>query len=472
MWANDSTYQGNAENSELIFNSPLVLYSEDYDEYEHTWTKLSENTKSKLSNWLKSMNETYHLELPRSNDLTSYDNSDYLWLSYELDNLRQLYNRAMRDEKNGEIYPGCGQIPYIQLRLQALALTTESRYPKSRLNAYGFEYKPHYVIEFDKTFLDAFIKFIFAMFDDNPQQLIEFSDGRKKLLYQHKAPIYRSKVFEKYFSVRHDLPGMIFSKGVQMLLAHEMAHVGWGHLDLQVVDAEFGKKEDTVIVEEQQADIQAICWLLGERFLEMENNVLEISYDDLFQELSITIFSIYMLYTWDYSEKERIWSSETMKKFGKGNHLPYQLRAYKMLEVSLNRLIDLGKWAERDGIQSLEGKEIKEKYMEKIFFEAVEMIEAFEKAYHMCFVKTENIYNYVLEKEYSELLNDIKKEMMEEIPILNKENIPWLLGYEPEAQKELERVHNLSEEVIKRLKENGTYCRVGDFVPWKGLEEE
>ena len=103
---------------------------------------------------------------------------------------------------------------------------------------------------------------------------------------------------------------------------------------MQAADREFGLKEDTMIVEEQQADIQAICWVLGERFFEMENNKLEITQDDLFQELSITIFSVYMLYTWDYSAKERIWSDDTKKKFGSGDHLPYQLRAYNMLMTS------------------------------------------------------------------------------------------------------------------------------------------
>lgn len=471
MWQNDSTYQGNAQNTEFYFNSPLVLWAEDYDEYEHTWTHLSEELKSKLSNQLKEINSSRDLELPRPNDLTSYDNSDYIWLSCQLENMRQLCNMAVRDTETGKVLPGQGQIPYIQLRLQALAYSPNSRYPKSRLNAYDFEYKPHFVVEFEKPFLDAFMKFIFSIFDDNPQQFIDMPEGKRIVFYQHKAPIYRHTVFDKYFATRHDLPGTIFSKSIQMLLAHEMAHVGFGHLDLQAVDKEFGLKEDTLIVEEQQADIQAICWVLGERFLEMENNILEITQNDLFQELSIAIFSVYMLFTWDYSKKERIWSEDTKKKFGRGDHLPYQLRAYNMLNASLDRLIHLGEWSKEVGIRSKDGILLNVDFMQSVFDEAIEMIYAFEKAYHVFFANTENIYKLALETNTKELLNMIKSETQSEIPELTKENIPWLLGYEPEAQKELKRVHDLSEEVINRLKENGTYWRVDEFVPWSDCND-
>ena len=464
MYPNDPTYQGTAQTTDFCFKSPLALWEDDYDEYEHTWTHLSERLKNTWSSQLRKMNNHRNLELPRPSDLTSYDNSDYLWLSFELEKLRQLFNMAVRDEATGEILPGHGQIPYIQIHLQANAFSRNSRYPKSKLNKYGFEYKPHYVIEFEKPFLDAFMNFIFAMFDDNPQHFKDLPNGERVIIYQHKAPIYRNSAFGKYFSTRHDLPAMMFLTAVQMLLAHEMAHVAFGHLDLQAVDKEFGENADTMIVEEQQADTQAICWVLGERFLEMENNQLEITREDLFQELSIAIFSVYMLYTWDYSEKERTWSDSTKKKFGRGDHLPYQLRAYNILETSLNRLLHLGEWSEKDEILSLDDKPLTVDFMRSVFEEALAMIYAFENTYHMFFAKTEDICNLALESNARELLNMIKCETKDEFPELTKENIPWLLGCEPEAQKELKRVRELSEEVIRRLRENGTYWRIKDIV--------
>lgn len=465
MRDNDSTYQGNVKESDLWFNSPLVIEQNNLDEFDFTWVRLSENIEAQLRSWLMRKNKEHNFELPMANDLTSYDNPDYLWLSYELEHLRELYNTAVRNPETGELAPGHGQIPYIQLRLQALAYSKDTRYPKAKLNGYGLEYKPHYVVEFEKTFLDAFMKFIFAMFDDNPQQYIEAPDGRKIIIHQHKAPIYRNKVFGKYFATRHDLPAIIFQKAVQMLLAHEVAHVGLGHLDLQEIDKVFGNDKDTVIVEEQQADVQGICWLLGERFLEMETTTLDIAYEDLFQELSLTVFAIYMLYTWDYSDDNRKWSSETIKQYGKRKHLPYQLRAYKLIETSYNRLLSLGEWAERDRVHSLDGRLLDKTFMQSVFNEAIDMIEAFEATYHMTLVKTKDIWELSLEEDTKELLDKIRIEMDDNIPEIEKEDIPWRLGFELEAQEELVRVNELSQEVITRLRENGTYCKLSDYKP-------
>lgn len=52
-----------------------------------------------------------------------------------------------------------------------------------------------------------------------------------------------------------------------------------------------------------------------------------------------------------------------------------------------------------------------------------------------------------------------------------KEYIPWLLGYEDEAQEELQRVHNLWKEVREHLTENGTYCKLAEFEPWVPLNK-
>lgn len=68
--------------------------------------------------------------------------------------------------------------------------------------------------------------------------------------------------FKQKFDTRHDIPGMIFSEAIQMLLYHELAHIGGGHLDLKVADPEYGNNPDVQIAEEDEADNQAICWLL------------------------------------------------------------------------------------------------------------------------------------------------------------------------------------------------------------------
>lgn len=105
--------------------------------------------------------------------------------------------------------------------------------------------------------------------------------------------------FKQKFDTRHDIPGMIFSEAIQMLLYHELAHIGGGHLDLKVADPEYGNNPDVQITEEDEADNQAICWLLGIRFLESPSNILEIGADDLKEELAMSIlrFIYYILGT-------------------------------------------------------------------------------------------------------------------------------------------------------------------------------
>ena len=46
-------------------------------------------------------------------------------------------------------------------------------------------------------------------------------------------------------NLRNHIPGLMFHKAVQMLLVHELAHIGCGHLDLQAVDPEFGNDINT-----------------------------------------------------------------------------------------------------------------------------------------------------------------------------------------------------------------------------------
>ena len=76
----------------------------------------------------------------------------------------------------------------------------------------------------------------------------------------------------------------------------------------------------------------------------------------------------------------------------------------------------------------------------------------------MFFAKTEDVYTLALDGRFDELCQMVLNESNEELPQLKKENIPWRLGCEPEAQEELKRVKNLWNKVRKRLAENGSYC--------------
>lgn len=462
MWQNDSTYRGNSKSDKFYFKSPIAKLVDDEDEYSRRWIYMSDDLKEEFQKFVKGLNDKHDLPLPKEDDLTSYDNPDYLWLMYELENIRRAYNNAMLDPCSGRVIEGRKLIPYVQLRLKAEAFSRTTMFPKSSVNCYGQALKPHYVVEFEQPFLRAFMNFIFQVFDDNPQTYVEVN-GKKIVTHQFKAPIYRIAPFADYFETRHDIPAIIFQKAVQMLLAHELAHIGNGHLDLQAANPEYGKNKDVLIVEEDDADAQAICWVLGIRFLEVPGNVLDIEYSEFQQELSLTIFSVYTLFTWIYSKEERVWNEDTLKEYGHKDHLPYQLRAYNMLSVASNRMRNLGRWCERDHFKTSDDILLTPEFFDESFKEALLMIDAFERTYHMFFAKTEDVYNLALEQKFDELHQMVMDENIDESQDIQKENIPWLLGWEEDAQNELKRVHDLWQGVREQLIKNGTYCNLRVF---------
>lgn len=449
-WKNDSTYQGTAKNADFYFHSPIA----DAD----TWVFMSEGLKAQFKDAMMSLDESHERSIVTPSYLNSYEHPDYLWLMYELNNLRRAYNASQLDPRTHTVYAGHGQIPYVQLRLKDNATSTQSLYPCSTLNHYGSEKKPHYVIEFEYSFLRAFMNFLFTVFDDNPQQLAEIN-GKTVVTYQHKAPIYRQSPFDGYFSTRHDLPGLMFHKAVQMLLAHELAHVGGGHLDLIERDPTFGKARDTLLVEEDDADTQAVCWLLGIRFLEVSGNRLAISYKDFKQELALTVFTIYLLYTWSYSKDERVWTGNELEAYHRNreDHLPYQLRAFRMIGCASRRLTELGVWSVRDGAKTSDKKALTPSFFKAVYNEAVQMIKAYENALHLFYARTENVYDSALNENIAELQSMILREQDTRVR-LTKYHIPWLLGFEEEAHTELQRLQNIRPSVHERLKANGVYC--------------
>lgn len=458
-WENDSAYRGNSLNDDSYFISPIASLGEDEDEVNRHWVHLSDKYKDGLKSFFKSHNDHYGLNLPKEDDLTSYNNPDYLWLSYELINIVRAYNNAVRNETTGQVLSGFGQIPYVQLRLQALATSVESSYPSSSLNSYGAEYKPHYVVEFEAPFLKQFMDKLFELFNDNPQW-IEKSDTSKRVIYQFKAPIYRLEPFYDLFDTRHDIPGIVLHEAVKMLIYHELAHIGLGHLKLNAEDKAFKSDVDNIICEEYEADKQAVCWVLGSRFFDATGNKLKISFFDLCKELSISVFSMYLLFTWNYSISERRWNNDTLKNYGHKSHLPYQLRAYGVLNTSVARLTNLGIWCERDKILSSDDQPLTKSFFESVKKNAFKMVDAYETSLHMTLVKTETVCELFEKGEMDNIKKMVEHEVREQPPILKKEDIPWKLGMEEYGLAELERVSNRYGYVRERLAQSGSFCQL------------
>lgn len=149
--------------------------------------------------------------------------------------------------------------------------------------------------------------------------------------------------------------------------------------------------------------------------------------------------------------------------------MPYQLRAYRMLSVALSRLQNLGIWCEDGQVCSADGEKIKKEFFEEVKKLAFQMINSFETSLSMFFAKTENIYELAQSERLQELYEMVIKEQDELIPEISKEKVPWLLGYTPEGQAEMKRVHDLWKDVREHLEKNGTYCRLRKFEEWVPL---
>ena len=106
MCQNDSTYRGTAERQDFYFKSPLAKLEENEDEYSRCWVYLSDNFKNKLRSFLEHLNDDQGFKLPQEDELTSYDNPEYLWLAYELEHIRHAYNSAMVNPYTGELLAG------------------------------------------------------------------------------------------------------------------------------------------------------------------------------------------------------------------------------------------------------------------------------------------------------------------------------------------------------------------------------
>ena len=187
-------------------------------------------------------------------------------------------------------------------------------------------------------------------------------------------------------------------------------------------------------------------------------------------------FAVYLLYTWNYSGKKRVWNKDIFLGGRKKGHLPYQLRTYRMLDAAMGRLKTLKNICAKENICTKEyictsdGKRLEEQFFDEVENLTFEMINSFERSLHMFFAETEDICELAQDQRLQELYEMTIKEQKEDIPEISPQNIPWLLGYELEGQAELKRVNDLWKDVSKHLADNGTYCRLREFAEWVPLE--
>ncbi|PXX50781.1 hypothetical protein DFR60_11172 [Hungatella effluvii] len=456
-WDNDYTFHGKTDSYELMFNSPFAG--------KENVASFSKDKMNELKQYIEQLDQKHQVGLVKEDDLTSYNNPDFLWLSYELNRMRLRYNTSQRNPYTREVLPGHSQIPYVHICLNALAMSVSSLYPKSTLNEYKSSLKEHYVVEFELPFLKKYMEFLSGLFDDNPQII----DKNKRVVYQFKAPIYRKSPFAAMFDYRHEIPAVIFHQSVLMLLSHELAHIGNGHLKLIASDNAYGLSQDVLRACENDADCTALCWLLGSRILDVEGTCLEISADDYIKELALAICSVYMLLSWSYDKDHRKWNVESINKKA---HFPASVRAYNMLNLAYSRLLKIGEWCERDGIVTSDKVKIDKAFTEKAFSLGMEMIRAFDRTFFMKHAHTEEVCELFDKGEAREVYQMVVQELSEGSVDVGIADTFYMIGCTKEAQAELKKIHELWPEVRSRLQKVNPYCQLAAVEPWNELPEQ
>ena len=181
---------------------------------------------------------------------------------------------------------------------------------------------------------------------------------------------------------------------------------------------------------------------------------------------------MYLLFTWQHQDYKRGWTDKSIEEYGHKSHLPYQLRAFNALQLSNQRMINLGKWPVESGVKTSDNIPITIDFMQSAFSEAMKMIDAYEKSLHMPFAKTVQLCELSEKGQWSKINNMIVSEQNGRIPELQKHQIPWLLGLEQQGQEELKRVHLLWKEVREHLAQNGSYCKLPPYEKWIDLPTE
>lgn len=101
LYENDNSYRGVGQNDEFFFLSPIARMNDEEDDFDRHWVYLSDEYKKGIKESLMSLNQSYGLHLPEEDDLASFENPDYLWLSYELLNLLRAYNQSVTNRLRG-----------------------------------------------------------------------------------------------------------------------------------------------------------------------------------------------------------------------------------------------------------------------------------------------------------------------------------------------------------------------------------
>lgn len=239
-----------------------------------------------------------------------------------------------------------------------------------------------------------------------------YDEQRGVLTLPLKKTIYNTSGFSKYFEKRKDLILNIFVKSIDMIINHEVAHVGNGHFQLQSKEPDYVKQKDVIICMEQNADDTAIRWLIGNVLFQTENGdtnnpVLAYTEKELIHEWVMITFSAYMVNSWIFKDGERIWSCDTLDDYLNNDELThpiYQFRTYNIVNRAVNLITEIAKinenpsMKEKAAFRTIDDKPLNRQMAKQAIDEILDMLNSFEASFPTTYNDNRNMEEIFIQR--------------------------------------------------------------------------
>ena len=292
--------------------------------------------------------------------------------------------------------------------------------------------------------------------------LFYYDAQRDTVISDIKKRIYSTSGFAKFYKSRNDLIVEIFDKSMKMLVMHEFAHVANGHCHLSKKDPAYANQKRIRVCLEQNADDTAMRWLIDNTLYETEDGnpestILSFSKEGLISELSLLVFSAYLILSWGYTNDERIWDNLTLQNYVDDDqikHPLYQFRTFHIVNRSLGFIQDI-LTIHQNGypyeITTCDGFLLGQEMFGEICLEIMDLLNSFESSFKLTLADDTN---------YMEMKNNSWKIEHQSMP-MDVQSVPFLMPvFFLDAKKEKEIIDSSWEELRVHLIECGSYSKL------------
>lgn len=273
-----------------------------------------------------------------------------------------------------------------------------------------------------------------------------------------KKSIYSTSGFASLYYERTALIADIFISSLEMILGHEMAHVARGHWNLRIKEPQFSTERNVMMNCEIQADHTSLRWLLLELLYDTVTDdphfhILAYTRERLIYLWSIRIFSSYLVLSWGYREDERKWGVNTLETFiqnREATHPPYQFRVYSILNHAKSQLDHMAKQSQLEGyaLRTADYQPLDKAFFDEVWSTTMNLVHSFEASFRTSWG--------IDERDPVQKMQDSMVFNKDCLP-LNITDVPFMMAYMSEAQKELDNYEKQWPEILEKLKKYGMF---------------